>query len=92
MKKEKEHRENARILKERLRTSNFTKQDRKWKIECENRTIGDYLGFREPINLEDIRCSTIKWNYVDKKIQKETPLKYIPVKDKFDNLFGCVKY
>ena len=65
MKKEKEHRENVRILKERLRTSNFTKQDRKWKIECENRTIGDYLGFREPINLEDLRRSTIKWKYVN---------------------------
>ena len=65
MKKEKEHRENTHIFKERLRTSNFTKQDRKWKIECENRTIGDYLGFREPINLEDLRRSTIKWKYVN---------------------------
>ena len=35
-KKEKEYLQNIRIYKERLRTSNFTKQNGKWKLECEN--------------------------------------------------------
>lgn len=92
MKREKEHRESTGIYKERLKTSNFIKQDGKWKLECECKTIGDYLGISEPINLEDLRRSTIKWKYVDKKIQKDIPIASVPLKDKFDNLCGCGKY
>ena len=86
MKREKEHRESTRIYKERLKTSNFIKQDGKWKIEQEKRTIGDYLGMSEPINPDDLRLSTIKWKYFDKKNKKDTPIASIPLKEKFDNL------
>ena len=91
-KKEKEHRESIQIYKQRLLTSNFVKHDGNWKLECENKIIGDYLGINEPINLEDLRRTTIKWKYVDKKIIRDTPLASVPLRDGFENLCGCGKY
>ena len=61
MKREKKNRVNTHIYKRKIETFNFIKQDGKWKIGCEYKTIGDYLGISEHINLDDLRRLTIKW-------------------------------
>ena len=90
MKKKKEHREIIHIYKERLKISSLNKMG--YRSRYLNRTIGNYLGISESINLDGLSRSIITWKFVNKKIQKDNQIASVSPKDKSYNLFWCEEY
>lgn len=60
-------------------------------MEWKGTAIGDYIGPSTPLNTNEMRKDTFRWEPIDVLIKKRTALQKIPIISGFSNVCGCTQ-
>ena len=86
--KKEEKKKIIEIHKLRAQQSEFRKIEDKWILEWKGTAIGDYIGPSTPLNTNEMRKDTFRWEPIDVLIKKRTALQKIPITRGFSNVCG----
>ena len=58
-------------------------------MEWKGTAIGDYIGPSTPLNTNEMRKDTFRWEPIDVLLKKKTALQKFPLINGFSNVCGC---